>query len=638
MQVFQKCVLDELEGKTRILCTHSSWLLDQVQNCRIVIKMPSAESDGIVNVFYSVTNNDKHHEKPETLQFTSANAKAINNSEEINETNLGVGWSVYLFYLQSIGASLCVAVLFSLILMQGSSLGTDYWLSLHLSNNESVWNETDRQKFLNGYLSITLLNCAFTCIRAILFAYACLVAANRIHDKFLNHILKAKLRFFDSNSHGALMNRFSSDTSCIDDNLPFVLNIFLANLASILAAIGIAIYQMPSLIPIILILLIVYICIQRFYRFAICELRRTCTATFSPVYSTVMETMDGIAAIRALRLLEHMRNRFAQRVRTHLNVSFQNSIVPCWLQIRLTLLASILLTAVCTIAIYLRSKYSVTSIGLLISYLIRLINLLNGLVTTTTDTESALVSVERIIQYLRDVETEDEFFTEHINGQPLNDCALNCQNLSFSYDGIREVVKDFNLQVKKGQKVGIVGRTGSGKSSVVNAICAYERFHLGLIQIGGMDVDKLSLSKLRSLVCVIGQTPCLFNGNLRQNLDLFHVFTDFQLEQGLIECGIGHLNNQLYTKNANTLSAGERQLVCLCRQVIERKLGSGVLYIFDETTSNVDEQTEVKILEVIDKFLVDNAGVLFITHRKLTMQWCDQIYEIDNDGRLSLKN
>ncbi|XP_034739863.1 multidrug resistance-associated protein 7 [Etheostoma cragini] len=582
----------------------------------------------------------------------------------------GLAWKVYHTYWAAVGGVLAASVLMSLLLMQASKNVSDWWLThwiTELKNNGSTsTNSTisssaafsspllllfspgglmsplsslqmfpssnvssDIRFYLTVYSSIATANTVFTALRAFLFAYGAICAATAIHNRLLDRVLKATVCFFDTTPMGRILNRFSSDLYTVDDSLPFILNILLANVFGLLGMLVVISYGLPWVLVLLLPLALVYHRTQHFYRHTSRELKRLCSITLSPVYSHFSETLTGLGTIRASGCSARFEEEIARRLEQNQRCLFLSNATMQWLSIRLQMIGVAVVTGLGVIAV-VQHRYSSVDpglVGLSLSYALSITNLLCGLIFSFTQTEMQLVSVERTEEYSTGLPTEPQHQNTQLPPAWPEQGWVEFRDVVLVYrDGLPNALDGVSLVVRPGEKVGVVGRTGSGKSSLFLALFRMVELNQGQILLDGLDISSVGLSQLRSRLAIIPQDPFLFSGTIRENLDPCGRHSDQQLLDVVDQCHLSSVVNRMGGLDAEvgergrSFSVGQRQLLCLARALLTR---AKVLCI-DEATASVDQKTDNLLQETIRETFQDMT-VLTIAHRINTIMDCDRV-------------
>ena len=533
------------------------------------------------------------------------------NDEETREEG-AVKWSVYKKYWFCVGAILSPTIILSLALMQTSRNLTDVWLANWVSNND-----TDVKYYLSVYGSIAVSNTFFTLARAFLFAYGGIVAAKSVHRQLLDVILSAKMIFFDATPIGRIVNRFSSDTYAIDDSLPFILNIFLAQLFGVVGPIIVCLYSVPWLILLLVPLTFVYYDVQKKYRPTSRDLKRIGSVSLSPVYVHLSETVSGLVTIRAMKATSRFKRENEFWLEANQRAQYSGVAAAQWLDIRLQLIGCGVVAGVALLSIFEHHLSEDGAdpgfVGLAVSYSLGLTGKIAGLVSSFTETERELVAVERCYQYIDDVETEDQGrYRDELEAWPAQGRIL-FEDVAMQYrPHLPLVLNGFNLDIAAKEKLGIVGRTGSGKSSLFQCLFRMVELYRGRITIDDEDIADVALKQLRSKMCIVPQEPFMFDAPVRANLAPGQDVDDARLWRALEKTRLRDTVTEMGGLDAKigSLSAGQKQLFCIARAA----LSTAKVICVDEATANVDLETDDLISAVLKETLVDRT-VLTIAHR-----------------------
>nr|XP_038033036.1 multidrug resistance-associated protein 7 isoform X3 [Anas platyrhynchos] len=682
--LMRKCILGVLQHKTRILCTHRTEFLEKadalvlMENGRIVKTGPPADILPLVEAIPKFKDMDKR-QKDKAPDEQSQEEDIETEAEESSQDNHllrkeeekkegAVAFQVYKAYWLAVGSCLALSILFSLLLMQASRNISDWWLSHWISSISQTPNTSvtvcaaslpsvelllfstvglvspiqaldtapvpsnasaDVNFYLMVYGSIAGANSLFTIFRAFLFAYGTIRAAVVIHNRLLQRVVKATVTFFDTTPTGRILNRFSSDLYCVDDTLPFILNIFLANMYGLLGMLVIITYGLPWIGLVLLPLAALYFSIQRYYRRTSRELKRLYNLTLSPIYTHFSETLSGLSSIRAMRAAERFELENQLHLEQNQRCLFASNTAVQWLDIRLQMIGVAVITAIAGIAIIQHQKElgNPGLVGLALSYALSVTNLLSGLISSFTMTETMMVSVERTEEYTTDIPVEPQDKVVQVAADWPSRGLVEFQHVVLAYRaGLPNALDGVSFTVYPGEKVGVVGRTGSGKSTLFLALFRMLELKAGRILLDGVDSRLVGLEELRSRLAIIPQDPFLFSGSIRENLDPQGKRTDAELHEVLEQCHLrdavtrmGGLDSEL-GERGKSLSVGQRQLVCLARALLTQ---AKVLCI-DEATASVDQQTEQLLQQTIHQRFADKT-VLTIAHRLNTVLDSDRV-------------
>uniref|UniRef100_A0ACB8GBZ2 Uncharacterized protein n=1 Tax=Sphaerodactylus townsendi TaxID=933632 RepID=A0ACB8GBZ2_9SAUR len=397
----------------------------------------------------------------------------------------------------------------------------------------------DVKFYLTVYGCIAGANSVFTILRAFLFAYGTIRAATVIHNRLLKRVIKATMTFFDTTPTGRILNRFSSDLYCVDDSLPFILNIFLANVFGLLGMLVMITYGLPWIGLVLLPLVAVYYSIQRYYRHTSRELKRLYSLTLSPIYTHFSETLTGLSTIRATRANDRFETENQLRLELNQRCRFASNTAMQWLDIRLQMIGVAVVTAIAVIAIiqHQRKLGNPGLVGLALSYALSVTNLLSGLITSFTQTETMMVSVERTEEYATEIPIEPQEGLLQVAPDWPSRGHIEFQQVVLAYrPELPNALEGVTFTIYPGEKIGIVGRTGSGKSTLFLALFHMVELRAGRILLDNIDSHSVNLKELRSRLAIIPQDPFLFSGTVRENLDPQGQHTDADLYQVLEQC------------------------------------------------------------------------------------------------------
>ncbi|KAL6434970.1 hypothetical protein ACFW04_005255 [Cataglyphis niger] len=665
--VFQHVILGLLRNKTRILCTHQ---IQYLIHADLVIEMSKGKiinqgkpSDVLPDLedylLSESTESDLDMASVKMIfnEFSRSEKNEIDPLLEKEITEKGtVRFSVYMYYIKAIGRYLAISIFLSMVLMQSSKNITDLWLTYWVTHaNTTMINSTDIPRpgkllqfyydnyslhdtkyYLIVYSLLAIFNSIFTLIRAFIFAYGGLQAAISIHKQLLKIIMRAKTTFFDIQPLGRIINRFSSDIYTIDDSLPFITNILLAHLFGLVATIIVTAYGLPWIFLVLAPLIPIYHWIQNHYRLTSREVKRLSSITLSPLYAHFNETLSGLTSIRAFRTVPRFKQENELLLEANQKTQFASIAISQWLALRLQFIGVALLAGVSIMAV-LQHQYNIADpglIGLAITYALSVTGLLSGVVNSFTETEREMIAVERVKQYLDHVPTENMIGANPPYAWPTQG-VVEFKDVVLKYrDHLVPSLKEVTFITRPAEKIGVVGRTGAGKSSLLASLFRLTEISSGSILIDNVNIQTLQLNALRSRLAIIPQNPFLFSGTIRENVDPLNQYTDMHIYKTLEKCKVHSLVYRLggfgavLDEGGSNLSAGQRQLFCLVRAVLH----NAKIVCIDEATANVDQETDKSIQATI-KFSFQSATVITIAHRIKTIMHCDRVL-VMGDGEV----
>ncbi|XP_068990929.1 multidrug resistance-associated protein 1 isoform X6 [Neodiprion pinetum] len=553
---------------------------------------------------------------------------------EVEKTETGsVKWKVYSHYLRSIGWFLTVSTIVMNAVFQIFSIGSNAWLSKWSDDNTTVSDTSKRDMYLGVYGGLGLGQAIFTLAASFSLALGSIIASITLHEVMLSNSMKSPLSFFDQTPMGRILNRFGKDVDIIDNTLP---NNFRSWIQTFFSAVGTVVaicYSTPLFAVVILPIGVVYYFVQRFYVATSRQLKRLESVSRSPIYSHFGESVTGAPTIRAYGLQDRFIAESESRVDFNQVCYYPSVIANRWLAIRLEMVGNLIIFFAALFSVLPKEDLTAGGVGFSLSYALQITQTLNWLVRMTSDVETNIVAVERIKEY---GETPQEAPWEIPNCSPPADWPsegrVEFRDYKVRYrEGLDLVLKGLTFTVNGGEKVGIVGRTGAGKSSLTLSLFRIIEAAGGKIFIDGLDISQMGLHALRSRLTIIPQDPVLFSGTLRLNLDPFEQHTDDQVWKALEHAHLKEFVKGLpsgllheVTEGGDNLSVGQRQLICLARALLRKTR----VLILDEATAAVDLETDDLIQRTIREEF-KNCTVLTIAHRLNTILDSDRVIVLD---------
>uniref|UniRef100_M4AG65 Canalicular multispecific organic anion transporter 1-like n=1 Tax=Xiphophorus maculatus TaxID=8083 RepID=M4AG65_XIPMA len=688
-----------LQNKTRVLVTHGISFLPYVDEVVVLVNGQVSEvgsyqslraSKGAFSEFldtYAKEQSNQSHSKEDDTQADSPPEDAVSitlkrensirrsqrgtgsrfdhivvlNStlkptEDVGETKKGqrlieketmetgqVKFSVYLQYLRAMGWGYTFWIFFIYFIQNVAFIGQNLWLSDWTNDAADYYNITypshKRDTRVGVFGALGLAQGILVFIGTLLLANASVNASRILHSRLLNNILRVPI-FYCFSLH--------SDIFTVDEAIPQSFRSWILCLLGVLGTLFVICLATPFFTIIIIPLAVIYFFVQRFYVATSRQLRRLDSVSRSPIYSHFGETVSGLSVIRAYKHQERFLKHNEVTIDENLKSVYPWIVSNRWLAIRLEFLGNLVVFFAALFAVISRNSLDSGLVGLSISYALNVTQTLNWLVRMTSELETNIVAVERVSEY-SELENEAPWVTELRPSEKWPEAGrLQFVDYKVRYrPELDLVLKGISCDIGSTEKIGIVGRTGAGKSSLTNCLFRIIEAADGHILIDDVDISKIGLHDLRNRLTIIPQDPVLFSGTLRMNLDPFDKFSDGELWRVL---ELSHLKDYVdglkeglkheVAEGGENLSVGQRQLLCLARALLRKSR----ILILDEATAAVDLETDDLIQNTIRKEF-SHCTVLTIAHRlhsimdssRVMVLDAGQIVEFDSPSNLMQK-
>ncbi|XP_043092691.1 ATP-binding cassette sub-family C member 9 isoform X4 [Puntigrus tetrazona] len=557
-----------------------------------------------------------------------------------------IQWKMCCRYLSSGGFLMVFLMVSSKLAKHSVMVAIDYWLAAWTSSNPH--NQSLADSFLNAtnytqnndtqiaqhrsYVPVFIILCGAAIVLCLITSltveFLGVAAATNLHHNLLNKIIHAPIRFFDVTPLGQILNRFSADTNIIDQHIPPTLESLTRSTLLCLSAIGVIAFITPAFLIALVPLAVAFYFIQKYFRVASKDLQDLDDSTQLPLLCHFSETAEGLTTIRAFRHEARFKQRMLELTDTNNTAYLFLSAANRWLEVRTDYLGAVIVLTAAVAAIWSTSQSGLVGLGL--TYALTVTNYLNWVVRNLADLEVQMAAVKKVNSFLS---TESENYEGSMDVSQVPEDwpqhgEIKIHDLCVRYDTmLKPVLKHVNAHINPGQKVGICGRTGSGKSSLSLAFFNMVDVFEGKIVIDGIDICKLPLQTLRSRLSIILQDPVLFSGSIRLNLDPERTCTDDRLWEAL---EIAQLKNMVkalpggldavVTEGGENFSVGQRQLFCLARAFVRK---SSIL-IMDEATASIDMATENILQKVVMTAFADRT-VVTIAHLVSSILEAEQV-------------
>ncbi|XP_053511819.1 ATP-binding cassette sub-family C member 3 isoform X4 [Artibeus jamaicensis] len=548
---------------------------------------------------------------------------------EVGKVKLNVFWD----YAKAVGLSITLVICLLYVGQSAATIGASIWLSAWTNEAMVDGRQNNTSHRLGVYAALGILQGILVVSSSIVMAVGCTRASRLLHQVLLHNKMRSPQSFFDTTPSGRILNLFSKDIHVIDGVLGPTILMLLSSFSTCVSTLVIIVISTPLFTVVILPLAAFYIFVQRFYVATSRQLKRLDSVSRSPIYSHFSETVTGSSVIRAYDRIQDFEAISDAKVDNNLRHAYLSYFSNRWLGVRVEFVGNCVVFFAALFAVIGRSSLSPGMVGLSVSYALQVTFSLNLLIRMLSELESNIVAVERVKEYSK-TKTEAPWVIEGSRppaGWPTQG-EVEFRNYSVRYrPGLDLVLKNLSLHVCGGEKVGIVGRTGAGKSSMTLCLFRILEASEGEILIDGLNIADIGLHDLRSQLTIIPQEPILFSGTLRKNLDPFGNYSEEDLWHAL---KLSHLHTFVSSQPAGldfecseggeNLSVGQRQLVCLARALLRKSR----ILILDEATAAVDLETD-DLIQAAIRTQFENCTVLTIAHRLNTVMDHTRVLVLD---------
>lgn len=657
--IMDQAICGLLRNKCRVLATHQLWVL---QRCDRVIWMDEGRI-GAIDTFDNlmasnpefvklIANNAQEEKQDETEHVDEDEVEDEKKTQEKRKGKKpsgslmqaeeravsSVSWSVYYAYIKSSGSILVLPlILILLIASQGASIVTNLWLSWWTSNKFGF----SRGTYVGGYAALGFVQALLMFIFSVALSVFGTTSSKVMLHRAITRVLRAPMSFFDTTPQGRITNRFSKDIDTMDNMLTDSIRFFGITMGLIISVFILIIAYYYFFAVALGPLFLLFLFSASYYRASAREIKRHESVLRSVVFARFSEAVTGVATIRAYGL----QSRFQRSIRAAVDdmdsayyLTFANQ---RWLSVRLDIIGNLLVFTVGILVVTSRFSVNPSTGGLVLSYILSIVQMIQFTVRQLAEVENNMNSTERIHHYGTQLEEEPPLHLPNpdvVDSWPQSG-AINFENVQMRYrDGLPLVLKGLNLRVAGGERVGVVGRTGAGKSSIMSTLFRLVELSGGRITIDGVDIARVGLNDLRARLSIIPQDPTLFRGTVRSNLDPFGKYTDHELWNALRAADLVDASRAADDKPTGRItldssvdeeglnfSLGQRQLMALARALVR---GSQII-VCDEATSSVDMETDERIQATMARGFKGKT-MLCIAHRLKTIIHYDRIVVMDN--------
>ncbi|CAD8099082.1 unnamed protein product [Paramecium primaurelia] len=652
--ILKECFINLLKGKTRILITHALNYCKYTDYIYLMQKGEIIEQGDYQkmqnNVIYQEIEKKfefdiQEQEIQEYTQNTNiqlVNEKDIEQNQEqlininknksdlmtVEERKKGeIDSEVYVKYLQYKKNVIYQSILFIIMLIWIiSQIMANLWVTEWTNRYASLGDHYNEITYFLVFLLLGFIQSFFAYLRALMIVSQSIKSSSKIHNDMINCLIFApQCQFFERVPLGRIMNRLTKDINSLDVEIHVNIAQFSTKISQILSNNLLSIYVSTYLLIFPLIIFF-YIClkIQRLYMKASRELQRLELISRSPILSYFTQSLMGLTTIRAYSQQEFVMKEFAQKLDHNKQIVNYSTAASSWFLQVLGFASLIVNTFAIGYCILFTSNPSFA--GLILTFAASLDRNVQQTVDSLSLLENNMISFERCLEYTK-IESENLTEIKTVEQSWPNQGRIKFINYSVNYrSNLPLVLRNLCLSINSQEKIGIVGRTGAGKSSITLSILRILEAIQGRIEIDDVDISKVQIQRLRSSITTILQDPVIFTGTIRQNLDPLDRCSDEEIMKVIEECCLlqlindrNGLNTQI-NEGGDNMSAGEKQLICIARAILKKSK----IVLIDEATANIDIDTEQKIQQSILRLFKDHT-VITIAHRINTILHCDKI-------------
>lgn len=657
-KIMKDCIINFLKGKTRLIATHAIHFLKYMDRI-IYLNKGKIEWSGNYQELLSqpffdtlkkmpkLSNKKKSEElkdDEDDLISTEEKVDSVKESKEgitritrDEDEEIGVvKLSVYKSYAKFMGGT-CFLLMIMLIMLlwQVNKGGSDLWLA-YWSQPE---NQDDSKKwiFFGIYSSLGVASAIFIFFRIFLLGKGTIRLSRLLHQEMISALIKAPINLFhETVPRGQIFNRLSNDLETLQWAM-FSVGSLLVGLFTVLGALVIcSVYDTFSLIFIPFIGIIGYF-LTVFYLIGSRQLSRLELISRSPLLNTINETIPGTVSIYASNTRQCYLKKFFDQINKRFIIKIFLQGVQNWFCLQFSYISFLYMAYLVIISILKQDTMTSQSIGIMFTYSAIMQRSMGYLFLCCSEIEIIMVSMERCLKYLEitsEKPAQLESDNELVSQKWPTKGEIRFENYSVKYRPNTEIVlKNLSFTINGKEKVGVVGRTGSGKSTI--CLCLFRILEPleGTIYIDDKDICNIGLDLLRNNITIIPQDPCLMAGTLKYNIDPFNKTEDKEILQILNKIGFEGSNlkegenllDKEIEQNGKNLSVGEKQLVCIARAILRKTK----IIVMDEATANIDVKTEGKIQNALEHVLKDST-IITIAHRIRTIINYDKILVLDN--------
>ena len=653
MNLFNQVFNDYLKDKTIIISTHALQYVSYFDRIFYIhqgqIKFNGEPKELENQQFYkefktaqenkkNESNQQEKDEKEKEKKEKEKKEEQIIKKGEINQKDgEKITFQLFMsFIMYSGGMIFLVQLAVTNIIWQVSQIYREYYLAMWSSLNKITQEENNRK--IAYFVMMTIPGIVAVYYRQVYMVKGYVKYNIKMHDTLVQKLINAPINLFhDIIPRGNILNRLSKEldnSNVLSLAVSGTLRVIFQLIGSIIVC---TLFNVWSF-PLIVILIIIELALTKFCFHATQDIHKLVSNYRAPILGVFDETLSGLPIIRAFHYEDNFTNKFYKKMNDYLKVSIYQKGILAWYGVHLDIISFVLLSFILIFAYFAKESYSPQSIGLLLTYSIKMIFFMFDSFKRFSFLTELLISLERCNSYTKVIQekypkTEEDkniqIFTSKKNEKVksfISQGKINFVNFSVRYrPDTPLILKNINLEIRPGEKIGVVGRTGSGKSTMLLCLFRILEAYNGKILIDDIDISKIGLEILRESLTIIPQEPILLEGNIRDNIDPSKTFNDNEILKLLKEVGLSEFMadkslDYKIEENGHNISVGEKQLICIARAMLKKTK----ILLMDEATANIDYRTEAALKKNIHEDM-EESTVLTIAHRIKTIINYDKI-------------
>ncbi|ELP84449.1 canalicular multispecific organic anion transporter, putative [Entamoeba invadens IP1] len=641
--IFENAIQKHLAKKTRIVVTNQTYFLEKADRILVIdknqmvfngsleeLKKSNIPASQFVKTLSKKIQKEEEQEE-EIITSDASGTKTREETREIGRVPLHVYWqyiksgSLLMFFIMwlCLAGRICALYYYNTYLTKwGKSIRP---LKGAPQGDKGLFN-IFAYSFVGDIAGIFLTEEAI-----ILF---CLIVSVRLHKNLIHKLLKCKLGFFDVTPMGRIINYFSRDFQNVDFTIPPTSEPLIVNITTIVIVAITICKASIYLVILVLVIAIIFVCLYIFVSKPIIELQRLEGITRAPIFVHYDQTLLGLSTIRSSNGQEQFKDKLIEKIKNNTTSLYLTKMAKYWMLQRMDWLGVFICFVTVTVLVITKLQKSMepSLAGTALTNICNIPSTVNVFAMSIIEIETNMQSTERVLQLKKLRAEESENVKEKYHNPPSSwpsTGSVEFSDFKFRYRrGLPMVLKGINATILPKEKIGVVGRTGSGKSTLMAGLFRIEEAYSGKIKVDGIDISTIPLDILRKQMCILPQEATLFSGTVRDNLDPWNQMDDDKLRKVLLMVESTNQLDDVVTEGGDNFSLGQRQLVCLARALLK---GSKIL-IMDEATANIDIQTDKNIQEMVRRNF-DDITVITVAHRLQTIMDSNKVMVFDK-GKL----